>query len=101
MLEEFELSCRRDHNSIFGKKKMIQKMSEDKKELIIEIFLAACKKHIQYWSTPTDIERMSGLVHSILCSLDGVDGCCPYNISHIEKASRGIQLHEEWGKHGR
>jgi len=63
---------------------------------VLQDFIEDIHNYINFWknTTKTDKEKLQGLAHSILCMLDGVSGDGSYCIESIEKASRGLQLHE-------
>lgn len=55
---------------------------------------------MRYWrNLPnfSESEKLEGLIHSILCILDGVSGSFEGDIENIAKYK--IMLHEKWGKY--
>lgn len=59
-------------------------------------FINGIHQCIDYWDKQnyTSKGKMEGLMHSILCMLDGVSGSFDGNIDDLAKDSEDIMLHE-------
>lgn len=70
-------------------------------EEIIEEFYAAIKWTIDRIDKEKVYSRrkLESLAFCILCMLDGISGSTTLDIESLERASRNIQLHEDYFQH--